>query len=126
MGAGDLALKPRQCRQQTGRLPSILPVLPILFRALVVAPRGVPSLGVSGQKSGPGLGLGSKSGPGLGLGSRSGPGLGPGSGSGSGVLGETEGGRASFGELELYERGLGLARIGSASLGAESGAPRLR
>ena len=49
MGAGDLALKPRQCRQQTGRLPLILPVLPILFRALVVAPRGVPSLGVSGQ-----------------------------------------------------------------------------
>ena len=120
MGAGGLALKPRQCRQQTGRLPLIIP---ILFRALVVAPRGVPSSGVSGQKLGPGLGLGSRSGPGSGPRSRSGPGLGPGSGSGSGVLGETEGGRASFGELELYERGLALARMGSASLGAESGAP---
>ena len=55
-GRGDLALKPRQCRQQTGRLPSILPVLPILFRALVVAPRGVPSSGVSGQSQGQGWG----------------------------------------------------------------------
>ena len=55
-GRGDLALKPRQCRQQTGRLPPILPVLPILFRALVVAPRGVPSSGVSGQSQGQGWG----------------------------------------------------------------------
>ena len=55
-GRGDLALKPRQCRQQTGRLPLILPVLPILFRALVVAPRGVPSSGVSGQSQGQGWG----------------------------------------------------------------------
>ena len=46
VGDGDPALQPHQHRQQTGRL------LPTLVRAIVVAPRDVPSLGVT--ESGPG------------------------------------------------------------------------
>ena len=83
-GRGDLALKPRQCRQQTGRLPSILPVLPILFRALVVAPRGVPSSGVSGQSQGQGWGWDPGQGQGWGRGRGQGQGWGWGRGRGRG------------------------------------------
>ena len=82
-GRGDLALKPRQCRQQTGRLPSILPVLPILFRALVVAPRGVPSLGVSGQsqaRAGARIQVRARAGAGVEVRARAGAGVGVGVG----------------------------------------------